>query len=344
VINGGGPMGRVNHIQTAAGQAALLFVLAGALGLTSDAITGQVEATGSRLVNGLAIGLGLVVASLPWHRWNQRLTLVLVPAAFGLVATGEWFNPAGTTTVYGVWFVVVFAWIGSWHPPRTCLLVAPVGALAYIVPFLPGTPATSSDALATVVVGIPSAVALGEILAGTAEAKRRARESLEAAAELLQRANLTDDLTGVGNRRRANALLDAMVPGDGLVLLDLDNFKRINDSLGHDEGDRVLMELGRFLRSSVRDVDTIARFGGEEFLLVVRRTGRNLVPTVERLLAGWRATGAGVTLSAGVALHTADRGPTATFKVADSLLYEAKANGRDRLVAERAAVPAHLPG
>jgi diguanylate cyclase (GGDEF)-like protein len=261
-----------------------------------------------------------------------------VPAAFGLIIAGEWFNPDGTTTVYGVWFVVVFAWVGSWHPPRTSLLLAPLGAVAYVVPFLPGTPAASSDSLGTVVVGLPIAVVMGEVLAANAEAKRRAREGLEATAELLERANLTDDLTGVGNRRRANALLDGMAPGDGLVILDLDNFKRVNDTLGHAAGDRVLMELGTYLRSSVRDADAVARFGGEEFLLVVRRAGSNLIPTVERLLAGWRSSGATVTLSAGAALHIAGRGPTATFELADALLYEAKAEGRDRLVAEHPPV------
>lgn len=333
-------MGRVKQIQTAAGQAALLFVVAGVLGITSDLITARTESTGSRVVNALALLVGLAASRLPWERWSARWTLVLVPAAFALIVSGEWFNPSGTTTVYGVWFVVVFAWAGSWHPPRTSLALAPLGVVAYVLPFLPGGPAASSDALTSVIVGIPIAVILGEVLAGTADAKRCARESLEAAAELLQRANLTDDLTGVGNRRRANSLLDAMAPGDGLVLLDLDEFKRVNDTLGHDAGDRILSQLGDYLRAQVADPDTVARFGGEEFLLVIRRPGRKLVATVEDLLAGWRATGAGVTLSAGVAVHTADRGPTATFKLADSLLYEAKARGRDQLVADGSSLDA----
>jgi diguanylate cyclase (GGDEF)-like protein len=326
-------MRRWRLIETAAGQGALLFLAAGVLGLLAEATPSTPNSPGTIDVYVGSLLVGIVIAVLPWDRWPARMTLVIVAPALGLIVSGQWANPHGTATLYGVWFVVLFGWVGSWHAARTSLAVAPIAAVAYVLPFLPGAPAASADALSTVIVAIPIGLVLAEVLAAKATAMRRAQNGLESAAVLLQRASLTDDLTGVGNRRQANALLDSMVPGDGLVLVDLDHFKLVNDTLGHAEGDRVLMRLGAYLRTAVRDADAVARFGGEEFLIVLRGASGNLVPTVERLLDGWRRDGVLVTLSAGAVLHIAGREPTATFKAADDLLYRAKADGRDRVAA-----------
>jgi len=308
-------------------------VSAGTLQLVAQVMPGALRSDGSILVNSVAVVLGLVIRWLPWSRWRPSATLALVPAAFGLVLAGQWFNP-DSGTLYGLWFVVVFGWVGAWHPPRTGLLMAPLGAAAYIVPFLPWSPAASSEALATVVIAVPIAVVLAEVLAHKSDAMVHAHRALEATAELLERANLTDDLTGLGNRRLANSLLDAMAPGDGLILLDLDHFKVVNDTLGHAEGDRVLMELGAYLQDAVREHDSVARFGGEEFLILARGVDRGLPGVVQRLLQGWRDCSTDVTLSAGAVVHRDGRGPTETLEAADQLLYQAKANGRDRAVWE----------
>jgi diguanylate cyclase len=326
-------MRRFRSIDSAAGQASLLFVAAGSLGLVGQLMPNASYPAAVSVVNGTAVILGIVVALLPWDRWTPRATLVLVPAAWALIILGRWFDPPGVGSLYALWFAVVFGWVGSWHPSRTCLKLAPGAALAYVVPFLPGAGAASPESLATVAIGVPIAVLLGEVLAAHSTAMRQAQQSLEASAALLERANLTDDLTGVGNRRRANALLDAMRPGDGLVLLDLDHFKAVNDTRGHTAGDQVLMDLGAYLRESVRDADCVARFGGEEFLLLLRDAGDEVGPIVERLLEGWRSIGTGVTMSAGAVVHADERGPSATLKLADRYLYDAKAAGRDQVVA-----------
>lgn len=322
-------MGRFRQVQTAGGQAALLFVAGGALGLLNQFLPGASRSASIRAVYAAATVVGLVVAGLPWARWRTSATLALVPLAFALIVAGRWYDPAGIETVYALWFVVVFGWIGSWHPARTALLVAPLAAVAYVLPFLPGSPVPSSESLTTVVIAIPIGVLLAEVLAAKTAAMARAQDKLEAAAALLERASHTDDLTGVGNRRRANALLESMQPGDGLVLLDLDHFKEVNDTLGHEEGDRVLMCLGTYLRGAVRDADCVARFGGEEFLILLRGAGDEVTLIVDRLLAGWRRSGCEVTLSAGVALHHTGQGPSATLRRADRLLYRAKSAGRD---------------
>ena len=319
--------------QTAPGQAALLFAVAGALGLVSETL---LTAGGTRMasvvVNVSALVASAVIYVAPWHRWRPGASLVLVVLALVLIVAGQRTAP-GAPTTYGVWYIVLFAWVGFWHAPRTVLYLTPLGAAAYVAPFI-GVPSTPRDAIASVAIAIPAAAILGEVLATKMETVNNAQRELIEARGLLERANLTDDLTGVGNRRRANALLDSMRPGDGLVVLDLDHFKAVNDTLGHAEGDRVLSALGEYLRSAVRDVDTVARFGGEEFLLLLRGAGHQAGDASLRLLAGWRDRGIGVTLSAGAAVHNGHRSPDATFRAADAAMYAAKRAGRDRVVLE----------
>jgi diguanylate cyclase (GGDEF)-like protein len=177
-------------------------------------------------------------------------------------------------------------------------------------------------------------VLIGEILSATNTALRQARAAQEQATGLLAVAAVTDDLTGLGNRRHVNTLLDELVPGDALLLLDLDHFKELNDRLGHLAGDDVLAGLGRYLIVSTRDRDAVARYGGEEFLLVLRQPGPKAAAlAAERLLIGWRATTPLVTFSIGIAVHDDHSSPWATLANADAALYHAKSNGRNRAYA-----------
>ena len=153
-------------------------------------------------------------------------------------------------------------------------------------------------------------------------------ERLQATQVLLD-ASMRDPLTGVGNRRQADALLAQLKPGDAVVLLDLDKFKAVNDRWGHATGDEVLVGLAQYLDRSLRDGDTVTRFGGEEFLLVLRQAGDRASGAVERLAEGWRRTSPITTFSAGVALHAVDCRPEATLIAADAALYRAKDDGRD---------------
>jgi diguanylate cyclase (GGDEF)-like protein len=137
-------------------------------------------------------------------------------------------------------------------------------------------------------------------------------------------------LTGIGNRRHADALLASMEDGDALILLDLDGFKAVNDTLGHAAGDQVLQDLSRHLRDCLRDSDTSARLGGDEFLVVARRAFADPVAVADRILRGWDTTGRSTTLSAGVALHQQGATFDETFDRADQALYRAKAAGKNR--------------
>ena len=146
----------------------------------------------------------------------------------------------------------------------------------------------------------------------------------------LARATTRDELTGIGNRRHADTLLNSLEDGDALILLDLDGFKEVNDTLGHAAGDQVLQDLSQHLRDCLRDSDTSARLGGDEFLVVARRASSDPVAVAQRILRGWASAGRSTTISAGVALHQADVATGETFDRADQALYRAKEGGKNQ--------------
>lgn len=154
-----------------------------------------------------------------------------------------------------------------------------------------------------------------------------------------------DALTGLANRRAFEAVLQSSVTGkrstdaSGVMFLDLDGFKAINDEYGHEAGDEVLVETGRRLLQSVRDGDTVARLGGDEFTVLLRGVHNKdeAVLIAERILASMRkpmrlSSGADVhpTPSLGIALAiSSDTNPGTLLKDADAAMYEAKRAGKD---------------
>jgi diguanylate cyclase (GGDEF)-like protein len=159
----------------------------------------------------------------------------------------------------------------------------------------------------------------------------------------------TDALTGVANRRKSDQVLTQFLrlaerhhQPFSLAVLDLDNFKQVNDEYGHAAGDAVLRRLGRLLLRSFRGEDVVARWGGEEFVVGMYGMPRDrAVPRLAAVLAALRAeefkTAAGarwrVTFSAGVAEFPGDGGDVqALYRAADQALYQAKTAGRDRVL------------
>jgi diguanylate cyclase (GGDEF)-like protein len=139
-----------------------------------------------------------------------------------------------------------------------------------------------------------------------------------------------DVLTGVQNRRGADAQLESLRPGDAVMILDLDHFKTINDTLGHQVGDQVLADFGDYLSNATRPSDMVARYGGEEFIVVCRNAAADVASQVAyRLLDGWRARRPLVTFSVGIAVHQTGDPHAVTLEHADMALYDAKRSGRD---------------
>jgi len=155
-----------------------------------------------------------------------------------------------------------------------------------------------------------------------------------ALSERLREASLQDELTGVGNRRKANARLERLSAGDALVMIDLDHFKQVNDTKGHAAGDEALRDLGGFLAGALRHGDEVFRLGGEEFLVVLQGARDGARIAADRLCTGWRLQEPLTTFSAGVAIHSEHRSAEATLEGADAALYVAKEAGRDQVAVE----------
>jgi diguanylate cyclase (GGDEF)-like protein len=168
--------------------------------------------------------------------------------------------------------------------------------------------------------------------------------------QALERAATTDGLTGLFNRREFDRILaDEVRRGArygsvlSLAIGDVDHFKQFNDAHGHQAGDEVLRTVARTLRRSVRDVDKVFRFGGEEFVLLLPESDvAGALQTAERVRAAVEemvvplANGskARVSISIGVAMHPAHGAtPDELLRSADAALYESKAKGRNRVTA-----------
>jgi len=260
----------------------------------------------------------------------MRATLALVPVGFAMIAMSR---AVGSVLVagYGVSFVMVFLWVGVTQPPRTSFWLAPLAALAYAMPSLlvAGDPAD----VGSLIVVLPVCLVAAEIPARMLAELAAARAAEHAEATAFAAAAQTDDLTGLGNRRRGNVLLDSLEPNDALLVLDVDHFKMVNDLHGHVAGDRLLMELGDFLAAHLRDGDGVARYGGEEFIVVLRQVGTGGLEIAERLVAEWCERRPVTTFSLGVAVHRANQSPALTFGAGDAALYRAKRRGKNRVVA-----------
>lgn len=178
--------------------------------------------------------------------------------------------------------------------------------------------------------------------------ERRERQLAAANAELSRMA-ITDGLTGLFNRRHIEDRLHEMFEHSlrlneplGCVLLDLDHFKTVNDTFGHQAGDEVLRQFAQVLRRSAREVDKIGRYGGEEFMVLLpgasleaavtfAERARQEVEAFDVVFDGGRVRR---TLSAGVAAwpHSRICDRHTLVKVADDALYVAKRLGRNRVV------------
>jgi len=176
------------------------------------------------------------------------------------------------------------------------------------------------------------------------ERVKQLEQELEHVSELVRE----DKLTGALNRRGLDDVLDREIKRAerqktpvSVALLDIDNFKQLNDSLGHQAGDEALIHLTQVVKNALRPTDEVARYGGEEFLIIlidtsleeamatITRLQRELTKSLflhknERLL---------ITFSAGVALHASGDDAESTIGRADGAMYKAKRAGKNRVFA-----------
>ena len=181
------------------------------------------------------------------------------------------------------------------------------------------------------------------------EGKLRAMtETLSARSETLEQAALTDALTGMQNRRYFDDALTEYIEEFrrigkpvGLMILDLDHFKQVNDTHGHDVGDEVLRAVANCLKDMTRCHDVVARLGGEEFVVVApNMENEPLIKFAERIRKAIAAMAVlsgnvrlKITASVGLAVWNGDETAEDFFRRADKQLYQAKRLGRNRVCA-----------
>jgi diguanylate cyclase (GGDEF)-like protein len=262
----------------------------------------------------------LVVLSLlvPWR--HRSLATLIFPAAalaglgvIGLTTEGLWGSYVGLIPL-------AFVYTGLFHRGRAAVLLLPLACVAYVamVPVI--------DDRTGVRLGIYAIAwwATAQVIALTTAYQHDLNRRLRFDAR-------TDVLTSLANRRDLEDRLASAVPGDCVVLCDLDHFKRVNDTYGHAAGDAVLERFGHAVDMHLRRRDYAARYGGEEFVLILPRTEPVQAMNMLRALrTEWAEEGTGVTFSAGIAMVTPGVPPGSALAAADVALYRAKAAGRDR--------------
>ena len=173
-------------------------------------------------------------------------------------------------------------------------------------------------------------------------------ETLKDEIEQLRGLVQTDQMTGAFNRRgldetfvREAARADRNAQSLGVVVIDLDNFKQINDSLGHQYGDSILINFVAVAKETLRPTDIVARFGGEEFVIllpdvavedaltIIQRLQNNLAKSLSIQIDNQSMP---VTFSAGVALRSFGEHQNSVISRADKALYQAKRTGKNRAI------------
>lgn len=187
-------------------------------------------------------------------------------------------------------------------------------------------------------------IELNQELAEVQRTLARANRRLQADEERLKQLASTDPLTGLANRRRLMEFLTQSWQRSqrfestfSVIMADIDFFKKINDEYGHPSGDAVLQAVATQLQSMVRKVDLVARFGGEEFVIVMQEASLDaaveLAQRMRQAISALRLKGIeqAVTCSFGVAQLTPERNVDQLLKQADEALYHSKLTGRNRV-------------
>lgn len=220
------------------------------------------------------------------------------------------------------------------------------GVLQFMTPPEPSDAPFDSDQLA-VTSRVSNLLSAATVLVLAVLVQRRfmtARRIFEGAALYGELRAATDDLTGLVNRRPVQARLEELERTGrtdyAIAVLDLDNFKDVNDAYGHECGDRAIQTVASVLSDCFRDVDMVSRWGGDEFVVVLYRVlPSELASTLERVRRAventwytWDGKDRTVTVSIGGAIARTGRTPMDCLAAADDALYRAKEAGRNRVI------------
>jgi diguanylate cyclase (GGDEF)-like protein len=312
----------------------------------------------------LVISLSVVFVTLR-SGWSERfadpaLTAVqIVIGVLGVVWAYGITGPFRTVTLLPLLLIFSFgAFSLSWRTIAGLAIFTQVSMTAMVLALNAARPGMDRWSLANndlwidlinlmiLMVLLPAISTIAARLSTLRSKLQAQRSKLTEALGEVQRLATHDDLTGLVNRRYMLARLTQEQRRFkrnqhvfSVALLDLDHFKLINDARGHEGGDEVLCAFARAVSSTLRDSDLVARWGGEEFLLLLPDTTvAQARATIERLQRAVREipalNGESLTFSAGATEYRTDEELTATVARADHAMYAAKAVGRDRMIIE----------
>jgi diguanylate cyclase (GGDEF)-like protein len=294
--------------------------------------------TGSPWVGVLDTGLVMSICAITLYAWRtgdtQRPGILLsITLTGGAIASSTMLGEMGLLWMYPALLSNFFL------IKRNAAVVVTIVSLAILV--LHGQAFGSGPEMASFLASSTMVSVLAFVLAIRTEAQRLQLEVLAT----------RDPLTGVDNRRAMEQELKIAIETHkrsrasfGLVMLDLDHFKRINDEFGHDAGDRVLVAFTDLIGQSTRKMDRFFRYGGEEFILLLPGADiaglRTITANLRRHLAGKLRSpdGRPVTVSLGAAVLMANESWQKWLGRADAALYQAKTNGRDQAVIDGSSV------
>jgi diguanylate cyclase (GGDEF)-like protein len=331
--------------------------IAGVAALNYGVHVGVIEAEGTRILTWAASAVMLGFYLILRTGLNKRLadpamTEAKMLATISFLAAGYYLGDIGRSVALILLVVTQMSSMFESTPPK----VARTSAYALVVfgftmhAVAKAHPLNHEPELQIVyffllAIILPTTTLLAYQLHKIRNALRRRKNELEEALQRIQVLATRDELTGLVNRRHMGELVAAQIArmergGEGfcLCLLDIDHFKSINDTHGHGVGDEVLQVFARKLLISVRDTDVVARWGGEEFLLMlphadahsarlsVERARQEMARTcVSEALPELR-----VSFSAGLTAYRSGEPLQAAIERADHALYAAKAGGRNR--------------
>lgn len=277
--------------------------------------------------------------------------------AMGLVDVGclsyavYLLGPASSAMPFVYLLIPVVNAASSSSRSRVAMRLAGLGSLVYVALLvataagaLPYAPATRTPE----VPALPQLFASGTLVVfsvfSTTSIVLRQMLALDRMNKRLSELSNLDELTGLFNRRHLISELrrqvDRVARGAscGLMMIDLDGFKRVNDQMGHDAGDVLLMDIAHALTAETRTVDLVARYGGDEFVVVLPDLSpEGALPVAERIVAAVSRVGrerwadSPVTASIGLTVATAEDDVATLLRRADAQAYAAKRAGGDRV-------------
>ncbi len=276
--------------------------------------------------------------------FSTRLTLLFLYLDMVAVAVGLYYTDGVNSPFLFIWYLTLFATAMRFGFKQSLLLQAPMGVF-FVYLLVRDTPGVGPDMANRLVLGLISLVATslyGSIFA------RGEQFTMKVMADF-RRASITDHLTGLYNHahfidrlRHEQYRADRDKSHFSVILFDLDRFKQVNDTYGHEKGNALLKAVAAILRMNARRMDTVARYGGEEFVVLMPESNGSEREMAERIrkkieeneFVGISSSPIRITISGGICTYPVDAATMEDLLIrVDEALYAAKTGGRNKTLA-----------